>query len=293
MLLESGDLIPVLSHAVEIPWTRRKNQIMGFLYRGRVTFQTMVYDSNVGDISPLSTYFNPRKWTVEDLNQKFGQIYVEEDYRTESSAYIASNCSETANAVNPDFRNDVKSAALTPRLILFTEKQTFENRPDPRQNAYHQATDTFCNFPTIGFWNHLPPPFTPPTLTLSTPLSLTSKLPSPPNKSPEFQVSEDTFEPIEPPKRRRLLSNNELKKFNEVTKVTKRPASTSSAWTPWISNETLSPFLNVALESAPNNVFTYDFDEEDDDDDLKGVCDEQTLVQSLRKIAKAFESEDW
>jgi len=278
MLLESGDLIPVLSHAVEIPWTRRKNQIMGFLYRGRVTFQTMVYDSNVGDISPLSTYFNPRKWTVEDLNQKFGQIYVDEDYRYESSAYITTNCPEPANAVNPDFRNDVKCAALTPRLILFTEKKTSEHR----LNVYREATDTFCNFPTIGVWN-MPPP----SLTLSTPL--TSELPSPPKKSPDFQVSEDTFEPIEPPKRRRLLSNDESKKSRR--KVTKRPASTSSAWTPWISNETLSPFLNVALESAPNNVFTYDFDEEDDE--LQGVCDEQTLVKSLRKIAKAFESEDW
>jgi len=282
MLLESGDLIPVLSHAVEIPWTKRKNQIMGFLYRGRVTFQTMVYDTNVGDISPLSTYFNPRKWTVEDLNQKFGQIYIDEDYRSESSACITSNSSEPTNAVNPDFRNDVKTAALTPRLILFTEKPTSENR----RNVYQQV-DPFCNFPTIGVWN-LPPPFTTPTLTLSTPLSLKSNLPSPPNKSPEFQVSEETFEPIEPPKKRRF-SIDELKK--SMMEVTKRPASTSSAWTPWISNEAMSPFLNVALESTSNNVFTYDFDEEEED--LKGVCDEQTLVKSLRKIAKAFESEDW
>jgi len=284
MLLESGDLIPVLSHAIEIPWTRRKNQIMGLLYRGKVNFQTMVYDTNVGDISPLSTYFNPRKWTVEDLNQKFGQIYVEEDYIYESSTCIAPNLSESANAVNPDFRNDIKSAALTPRLILFTEKKTSENR----LKMYQQASDTLCKFPMIGIWN-LPPPFTPPTLTLTTQMNLKSSLPSPPNKSPEFQISDDTLEPIEPPKRRRLLSNDEYKK--SITKDTKRSASTSCAWTPWISNESLSPFLNVALESTSNNVFTYDFDEEDDD--LKGVCDEQTLVKSLQKIAKAFKSEDW
>jgi hypothetical protein len=30
-----------------------------------------VYDSNVGDIAPLSTYYNPFHWTVADLN-KFG-----------------------------------------------------------------------------------------------------------------------------------------------------------------------------------------------------------------------------
>ena len=124
-----------------------------------------------------------------------------------------------------DFRNDVKTAALTPRLILFTEKPTSENR----RNVYQQV-DPFCNFPTIGVWN-LPPPFTTPTLTLSTPLSLKSNLPSPPNKSPEFQVSEETFEPIEPPKKRRF-SIDELKK--SMMEVTKRPASTSSAWTPWI-----------------------------------------------------------
>ena len=83
----------------------------------------------------------------------------------------------------------------------------------------------------IGIWN-LPPPFTPPTLTLTTQMNLKSSLPSPPNKSPEFQISDDTLEPIEPPKRRRLLSNDEYKK--SITKDTKRSASTSCAWTPWI-----------------------------------------------------------
>ena len=31
-----------------------------------------MYDTNVGDISPLSSYFNPQRWTVRDLNEKFG-----------------------------------------------------------------------------------------------------------------------------------------------------------------------------------------------------------------------------
>ena len=33
--------------------------------------QTYVYDTNVGDIAQLSTYFNPEKWTESDLNGKF------------------------------------------------------------------------------------------------------------------------------------------------------------------------------------------------------------------------------
>lgn len=90
MLLESGDLIPVLPEAVDIPWTRRKAQIMNFLHRGAVNFRTLVYDSNVGDIAPLSTYFNPGKWTVMDLNQKFGQVA---DSVTDSKSETASNVS--------------------------------------------------------------------------------------------------------------------------------------------------------------------------------------------------------
>jgi len=39
MLLESGDLIPVRPEAVEIPWTRRKAQILNFLLRGPVSFK--------------------------------------------------------------------------------------------------------------------------------------------------------------------------------------------------------------------------------------------------------------
>ena len=87
MLLESGDLFPVINEAVDIPWTRRKNLIANFLYRGAVNFQTLVYDSNVGDIAPLSMYFNPRKWTVQDLNQKFGQV-ADEDDRSETSSNL-------------------------------------------------------------------------------------------------------------------------------------------------------------------------------------------------------------
>ena len=59
---------------VDIPWAKRKNHVINFLHRGPVTFQTLVFDTNVGDIAPLSTYFNPHKWTVKDLNEKFGQI---------------------------------------------------------------------------------------------------------------------------------------------------------------------------------------------------------------------------
>merc|ERR1711874_166359 len=78
---------PVIEEAVDIPWTKRKNLIANFLYRGSVTFQTLVYDSNVGDIAPLSMYFNPRKWTVLDLNKKFGQV-ADEDDRSETSSNL-------------------------------------------------------------------------------------------------------------------------------------------------------------------------------------------------------------
>merc|ERR1712037_887964 len=72
MLDKTGDLIPVRYEAVNIPWTKRKSQVLNFIHRGTVRFETQVYDTNVGDISPLSSYFNPQRWTVRDLNEKFG-----------------------------------------------------------------------------------------------------------------------------------------------------------------------------------------------------------------------------
>jgi len=72
MLERPGDLIPVLPNAVTIPWTRRRSQILNYLHRGPVTFNTLVYDTNVGDISALATYFNPDRISERELNLRFG-----------------------------------------------------------------------------------------------------------------------------------------------------------------------------------------------------------------------------
>ena len=127
MLVESGDLIPVLPYAVEIPWTKRKNHGFNYLLRGPVTFKTLVYDSNVGDISPLSTYFNPQKWTVKDLNEKFGR----ENGFDSHIQYVLFTYNQPINfQLNPLLRNadDKKSATLTPKLILLPELTTM-SRP--------------------------------------------------------------------------------------------------------------------------------------------------------------------
>ena len=50
MLLESGDLFPVIEEAVDIPWTKRKNLIANFLYRGSVTFQTLGMSISKADL---------------------------------------------------------------------------------------------------------------------------------------------------------------------------------------------------------------------------------------------------
>jgi len=72
MLERPGDLIPVKPTAATIPWTRRRSQILNFLHRGPVTFSTLVYDTNVGDISSLASYFNEERISVDELNSRFG-----------------------------------------------------------------------------------------------------------------------------------------------------------------------------------------------------------------------------
>jgi len=103
MLITPGDLIPVQPEATTIPWTRRKSQILNFLHRGPVTFSTLVYDTNVGDISALSTYFNPERISVKDLNSRFGQ-------------YPSSGENSRDDNVKVGSEN-----VLKPRLLLYPE----------------------------------------------------------------------------------------------------------------------------------------------------------------------------
>jgi len=79
MLGRPGDLIPVLPEAAEISWTRRRSQILNYLHRGPVNFSTMVYDTNVGDISSLACYFNKERISVDELNNRFGHYPGEDD----------------------------------------------------------------------------------------------------------------------------------------------------------------------------------------------------------------------
>lgn len=103
MLITPGDLIPVQPEATIIPWTRRKSQILNFLHRGPVTFKTLVYDTNVGDISSLATYFNPERVSVKDLNSRFGQHPSSGDNSKEEDVKVGSE-------------NVIK-----PRLLLYPE----------------------------------------------------------------------------------------------------------------------------------------------------------------------------
>jgi hypothetical protein len=56
------------------------------------SFQTQVYDTNVGDISSLASYFNPQRWTVVDLNERFG-IQPQNAEPNDSSSSAASTSS--------------------------------------------------------------------------------------------------------------------------------------------------------------------------------------------------------
>merc|ERR1712201_11766 len=101
MLERPGDLIPVLPNATSIPWTRRRSQILNFLHRGPVTFGTLVYDTNVGDISALATYFNPDRISERELNLRFGNF--------------------PASCNGEDQESPQKVEGVKPRLLLYPD----------------------------------------------------------------------------------------------------------------------------------------------------------------------------
>jgi len=94
----------VLPNATSIPWTRRRSQILNFLHRGPVTFNTLVYDTNVGDISSLATYFNPDRISERELNLRFGH---------------SPNSSEDEKNACPQKIGD--ELVVKPRLLLYPD----------------------------------------------------------------------------------------------------------------------------------------------------------------------------
>merc|ERR1712243_90398 len=96
-----GDLIPVNENAITIPWTKRRSQILNFLHRGPVNFNTLVYDTNVGDISSLATYFNPDRISERELNLRFGNF--------------------PASCSGEDQESPQKVEGVKPRLLLYPD----------------------------------------------------------------------------------------------------------------------------------------------------------------------------
>ena len=115
MLERPGDLIPVLPNATAIPWTRRRSQILNFLHRGPVTFSTLVYDTNVGDISALATYFNPDRISERELNLRFGH------YPTSGEKHAS-----------PAKNND---PIVKPRLLLYPDHKLNANQAQVNRKA--------------------------------------------------------------------------------------------------------------------------------------------------------------
>ena len=73
MLNRPGDLIPVTEEAKLMTWSNRSSKIVEYLHRGPVSFSTLVYDTNVGDIATIASYFNPEMVTLEELNNKYAK----------------------------------------------------------------------------------------------------------------------------------------------------------------------------------------------------------------------------
>merc|ERR1712029_503866 len=86
-------------------------------WRGPVGFQTYVYDTNVGDIAPLSTYFNPHNWTEYDLNERFARKGTLFEIQTA----IQSSKGPTKTTPDKDHFKP-KSASLMPKLMVWAEK---------------------------------------------------------------------------------------------------------------------------------------------------------------------------
>ena len=54
MLDKTGDLIPVRYEAVNIPWTKRKSQVLNFIHRGTVRFEVTNLVNNISRLTVIN-----------------------------------------------------------------------------------------------------------------------------------------------------------------------------------------------------------------------------------------------
>lgn len=103
-------------------------------FHGR--FQTYVFDTNVGDIAPLSTYFNPTKWSSNDLNHKFGRI-VRGDQIAFGPGVGPAAASVTVSHVHTTHggKSVNKAKSLIPRLMIIQDPHQPETLEEPFQRA--------------------------------------------------------------------------------------------------------------------------------------------------------------
>ena len=143
-----------------------------------------VYDTNVGDIAPLTTYFNPNVWSDTDLNNKFGQrVSLQDAAEAEKHVFRFFSRSEEDD-------DDCNGASLQPKLIIFPEIPKLNNKEATRsRNPSQSRSNKLISKPqSLGICSDSQ---TNRTLTSKRPsLSL---LPNPPDSTPSNDESEFFF----------------------------------------------------------------------------------------------------
>jgi len=108
-------------------------------------FQTYVYDTNVGDVSKLSSYFNPERWTITDLNCKFG-IQPQDNRPSDTS---------TGQMTELQSAGDAKVNSLVPKLLIYPKRATAREEEEAAvvaklSNSLQQVASP-CMFDSDGF----------------------------------------------------------------------------------------------------------------------------------------------
>ncbi len=93
-----------------------------------------MYDTNVGDVARLSSYFNPRRWTVDDLNNKFGiqpQDNKPSDCDCDGEEESDGDNDDDDAATVVSVSTDAKMSSLVPKLLIYPEKAVQSSGEQP------------------------------------------------------------------------------------------------------------------------------------------------------------------
>ena len=105
-----------------------------------------MYDTNVGDVAPISAYFNRQRWTVNDLNSRFGKrVHVNDVLATFSVVTTATTQSNGVSSASSEAALTSSAESTTSSEAERSNSETASTKENVFDSGVVEQSDSGSN----------------------------------------------------------------------------------------------------------------------------------------------------